>query len=113
MYNRGKSDDYSNCFAGINPISKPSVASDLVLVIELTAMDGKHYCSLMMEPSQVQYYDVKRSDRHPHFHILGTMQFGSYVTRLREKCAGDGLTQFELLLPRRRYEAGTGPIGAL
>jgi len=97
MYNRGRSDDYSNCFAGINPISNPSVASDLVLVIELTAMDGKHYCSVLMEPSKVQYYDVKRSDRHPHFHILGTMQFGSYVTRLREKCAGDGLPQFELL----------------
>ena len=95
MYNRGKSDDYSNCFAGINPISKPSVASDLVLVIELTAMDGKHYCSVMMEPSQVQYYDVKRSDRHPHFHILGTMQFGSYVTRLREKCAGDGFAALD------------------
>lgn len=89
-------EDYSNCFATIQPIQK-SVASDLVLVIELTNEDGDHYCSVMMESSKVQYYDVKGSDRHPHYHILGTLQFGSYMTRLKEKCAQEGVENFTLL----------------
>ena len=88
---------YTNLFANINPITEPSVANDLLLVIELTSEEGKHYSTIMMEPSKVQYYDVKGSHRHPHFQIMGTMQYGSYVRDLSDRCEREGIPHFRLL----------------
>jgi hypothetical protein len=58
-----------------------SIVEDLVLVVEIVE-DGNHVASLLMETSDTQFYDVRGSDRNPHFHILGSYQMARYLESL-------------------------------
>ena len=64
---------------------EPSIASELLLIVEITGSDGIHRGSLLIEQSEVQYYDFRRSDRNPHFHVMGHMQKGRYLRQLRSR----------------------------
>ena len=59
-----------------------SIALDLVLVIEIVNDAKEHFGSLLVETSTAQYYDVRRSDRNPHFHIVGAVQKKRYMSKL-------------------------------
>lgn len=58
-----------------------SLVDDMVFVVEIYE-DKTKQAVLLMETSDTQFYDVKGSDRNPHFHILGTYQMGRFLSDL-------------------------------
>ena len=61
---------------------RKSLASEMIFVVELTSKKLKHTGSLLIEQSKLQYYDTRRSDKNPHFHMLGYHQRRKYISKL-------------------------------
>ena len=59
-----------------------SIAAELIFVVELMNKKKEHKGSLLIEQSKLQYYDTRRSDKNPHFHILGHHQRKNYITKV-------------------------------
>ena len=61
---------------------RANVASEMIFVVELMNKKNEHKGSLLIEQSKLQYYDTRRSDKNPHFHILGNHQRPNYIRKL-------------------------------
>ena len=76
-----------------------SIAADTVFVVEIRTSGGNHRASLLIEMSRCQYYDIRRSNRNPHFHLLGKLQTKPYLQRL-EKAGYERVIHGNMWLPR-------------